>query len=71
MDLAEGHVAPLKALINGADQLLQLNLGSGQSYSVLEVIKTFGHAWGKSIHYVIKERRSGDAAITVADPSRP
>ena len=69
MDLAEGHLAALRALINGGDQLLQLNLGSGQGYSVLEVIKAFGHACGQAIPYVITERRSGDAAITVADPT--
>jgi UDP-glucose 4-epimerase len=69
MDLAEGHLAALKALINGGDQLLQLNLGSGQGHSVLEVIEAFGRACGQAIPYVITERRSGDAAITVADPT--
>jgi UDP-glucose 4-epimerase len=69
MDLAEGHLAALKALLSGGDQLLQLNLGSGKGLSVLEVIKAFGRACGQAIPYVITERRSGDAAITVADPT--
>jgi UDP-glucose 4-epimerase len=69
MDLAEGHLAALKALLSGGDQLLQLNLGSGQGHSVLEVIEAFGRACGQAIPYVITERRSGDAAITVADPT--
>ena len=69
MDLAEGHLAALRALLAGGDQLLQLNLGSGQGHSVLEVIAAFGRACGHPIPHVISERRSGDAAITVADPS--
>jgi UDP-glucose 4-epimerase len=69
MDLAEGHLAAFKALINGVDELLQLNLGSGQGRFVLEVSEALGHACGQAIPYVIRERRSGDAAISVADPS--
>jgi len=69
MDLAEGHLAALNRLLAGGDQLLQLNLGSGQGHSVLEVLEAFGRACGQAIPYVITDRRSGDAAITVADPS--
>jgi UDP-glucose 4-epimerase len=69
MDLAEGHLAALKSLLSGGDQLVQLNLGSGQGHSVLEVIEAFGRACGRAIPYVITQRRSGDAAITVADPT--
>jgi UDP-glucose 4-epimerase len=67
--LAEGHLAALNTLLAGGVQLLQLNLGSGQGHSVLEVIEAFGLACGRAIPTVITERRSGDAAITVADPS--
>ncbi|MBV2352042.1 UDP-glucose 4-epimerase GalE [Synechococcus sp. HK05] len=69
MDLAEGHLAALNTLLAGGDQLLQLNLGSGHGHSVLEVIEAFGRACGRSIPHQITQRRSGDAAITVADPS--
>jgi UDP-glucose 4-epimerase len=69
IDLAEGHLATLKALLSGGDQLLQLNLVSGQGHSVLGVIEAFVCACGQAIPYVITERRSGDAAITVADPT--
>ena len=69
IDLAEGHLAALNSLLARGDQLLQLNLGSGRGHSVLEVIEAFSRACGHSIPYVITERRSGDAAITVADPS--
>ena len=69
MDLAEGHLAALNVLLAGGDQQLTLNLGSGQGHSVLEVIHAFAAACGHPIPYVITDRRSGDAAITVADPS--
>ena len=68
MDLAEGHQAALEVLLSGSDQLLTLNLGSGQGHSVLEVIQAFEEASGQAIPYVIANRRPGDAAITVADP---
>jgi UDP-glucose 4-epimerase len=69
MDLADGHLAALEALLAGGDQLLTLNLGSGQGHSVLEVIDAFATACGQPIPYAITDRRSGDAAITVADPT--
>lgn len=56
-------------LLSGRDQLLTLNLGSGQGHSVLEVIQAFEEASGQAIPYVLADRRAGDAAITVADPT--
>jgi UDP-glucose 4-epimerase len=70
MDLAEGHAAALDVLLNGSDQMLELNLGSGQGHSVLEVIKAFEAASGLAIRYALVDRRPGDAATTVADPSK-
>jgi UDP-glucose 4-epimerase len=69
MDLAEGHKAALDCLLTEAPQLLTLNLGSGRGISVLEVVNAFGHACGQPIPHTIVNRRPGDAAITVADPS--
>lgn len=69
MDLAEGHKAALHTLINEDPQLLTLNLGSGRGYSVLEVITSFERASKRSIPYSMVDRRQGDAAITIADPS--
>ena len=69
MDLAEGHKAALDCLLTEAPQLLTLNLGSGRGTSVLEVVNAFGHACGQPIPHTIVDRRPGDAAITVADPS--
>ncbi len=69
MDLAEDHLAALQALLTGGNQLRRLNFGSGEGHSVLEVIEASGRGCGQPIPYVITERRSGDAAITVADPT--
>jgi UDP-glucose 4-epimerase len=70
MDLAEGHAAALSALLAEPPQLLSLNLGSGQGYSVLEVIRAFEAASERRVPYALVDRRPGDAAATVADPSR-
>ena len=69
MDLAEGHRAALDVLLAEDPQLLTLNLGSGQGSSVLEVAAAFEAACGRPVPWKIVERRPGDAAITVADPS--
>lgn len=68
MDLAEGHRAALDALLEDAPQLLTLNLGSGVGASVLQVVRAFEAASGRSVPYEVVDRRPGDAAITVADP---
>jgi len=69
MDLAEGHRAALDRLLSHGPELLTLNLGSGQGCSVLELVAAFEAASGKPVPYAIVERRPGDAASTVADPS--
>jgi UDP-glucose 4-epimerase len=70
MDLAEGHGAALATLLREPPQLLTLNLGSGTGHSVLEVIEAFAAASGRTVPYALVARRPGDAAITVADPSK-
>ena len=70
MDLAEGHKAALTTLLNQGPQHLTCNLGSGDGASVLDVVNAFSAASGKDIPYTLVERRPGDAAVTVADPSR-
>lgn len=69
MDLAEGHRAALDALQSAKPQVITLNLGTGQGYSVLEVLHTLETVVGIDIPHRFVERRSGDAAITVSDPS--
>ena len=69
MDLAEGHLAALNCLLAEQPQLLTLNLGSGVGTSVLELVQAFESASSHLVPYQIADRRPGDAAITVADPS--
>ena len=69
MDLAEGHRAALDTLLAEPPQLLTLNLGSGQGHSVLEMVRAFEHASGRAVPYELVDRRAGDSAISIADPS--
>ena len=68
MDLADGHVAALRHLLERASSLT-VNLGTGQGYSVLDVIKAFEQASGKAVPHQIVARRPGDVAACYADPS--
>ena len=72
VDLAKGHVAALKALekINGSGLLSVYNLGTGQGYSVLEMVNTFEKVNGVKVPYVIEGRRAGDIGICYSDPSK-
>lgn len=68
-DLADGHVAALRYLFD-ADRSLTVNLGTGQGYSVLDVVRTYEQASGRDIPYVFAPRRPGDVAACYADPTR-
>ena len=68
MDLAEGHVAAMKAKSHVPGVHL-LNLGRGWAYSVLEIVRAFEAASGLTIPYQIKPRREGDLACVYADPT--
>lgn len=65
-DLAGGHLAALNAL-EIKRGLVTVNLGSGHGYSVLQMIRAFESASGKTIPYEITERRQGDIAVSLAD----
>lgn len=67
-DLAIGHVKALKKLENSLG-IFTYNLGTGRGYSVLEVIKAFEKASGKTINFEIVPRRPGDIATCYADAS--
>ena len=68
-DLANGHLKAIERLdLNMGLDIY--NLGTGQGYSVLEMIKAFEKACGKSINYKIAPRRSGDVAACYADPTK-
>lgn len=67
VDLAIGHLKALERM-NGA-QCFEVNLGTGIGYSVLDVVKAFEKASGRSIPYDLAPRRSGDVASCYADPA--
>lgn len=68
VDLARGHLAALNALKTNAGTLT-VNLGTGQGYSVLDVVRAFEVASGRKVPYRIVERRPGDIATCYADPT--
>ena len=68
-DLAQGHLAAINALTQNPG-LITVNLGTGQGYSVLDMIQAFEKASGKTIAYDIVARRPGDIAACYADPTR-
>jgi len=68
VDLAIGHVLALEKLATNPG-VVTYNLGTGQGYSVLDVVKAFEKASGKTIAYEIADRRPGDIAACFADPS--
>jgi UDP-glucose 4-epimerase len=66
VDLAKGHVKALQALKN-KPQVLVVNLGTGNGYSVLDMVKAFEKASGKYVPYQIVDRRPGDIATCYAN----
>lgn len=69
MDLAEGHACALDLLLEGSG-LHTFNLGTGQGYSVLEMVKAYETVNGVPVPYEVAPRREGDVAICFADPSK-
>ena len=67
-DLADGHLKALNKLAANAG-LCTFNLGTGQGYSVLEMVKAFEAESGQAVPYAIVPRRSGDVAACYADPT--
>ena len=68
MDLANGHVKAIDK-IKSFDKVMTINLGTGKGYSVLDVLKAYERASGKTIPYKIVDRRDGDIAKNYADPT--
>ena len=66
-DLAAGHVAALKTLLE-RPQSFTVNLGTGRGHSVLEVVRAFEQASGRTVAYKLVDRRAGDVAQCYADP---
>lgn len=71
VDLANGHVKAIEYLENsiGEIDLLTVNLGTGEGYSVLDMVKTFVRVNGVDIPYKFAPRREGDIGVCYADSS--
>lgn len=69
VDLALAHLKALDytAKMTGIDYI---NVGTGNGYSVLEMVRAFGDVWGSPIKYKIAARRPGDIAECYANPQK-
>jgi UDP-glucose 4-epimerase len=67
VDLAKGHVNAMERIKN-FNEVMTINLGTGNGYSVLEMITAFEKASAKKVPYKIAPRRTGDIATCFADP---
>lgn len=68
VDLSEAHVKAVEHLLLGKNSLT-VNLGTGQGYSVMDVIKAYEDVIGRPIPYEVVARRPGDIATCFADPT--
>ena len=68
-DLALGHIRTLPKLLSKPGVVIY-NLGTGNGFSVLEMVKGFEKASDQQISYQITDRRPGDIAACFADPSK-
>lgn len=69
VDLAKGHIKALDKLKTNCG-LVTYNLGTGNGYSVLDMVKAFSKASKREIPYKIVDRRPGDVAMCYADPTK-
>jgi len=69
VDLAIGHLKALDKIKNKVGVVIY-NLGTGQGYSVLDMVNAYSKALGRPINYRFVDRRPGDLAEYYADPSK-
>ncbi len=67
VDLANAHFKAIEK-INSVEKVATINLGTGNGYSVIEMVKAFEEASGKKVPYKTAPRRAGDIAECYADP---
>ena len=70
VDLAKGHLKALEKLEKENAGIYIYNLGTGTGYSVLDMVKAFEDATGKTVKYKIVERRPGDIATCYSNPEK-
>ena len=69
VDLAKGHLCALKGQ-EGKTGVFVYNLGTGEGYSVLDMVHAFEKACGKEVPYKIVDRRPGDVESLYAEPDK-
>jgi UDP-glucose 4-epimerase len=71
VDLAQAHVVAIERMIQnkGKKKIETFNLGTGNGFSVLEVINSFEKVSNEKLNYQIVDRRPGDVEIVYADTS--
>jgi len=67
VDLAQGHLAALRRVFD-VPGFWTVNLGTGNGYSVLDMVRAFERASGRPVPYRIVDRRPGDIGSCYADP---
>ena len=69
VDLAKAHIVAIERLMNGNNKAAyeMFNVGTGNGFSVFEVIKSFEKSTGKKLNYIITDRRPGDIEQIWAD----
>lgn len=69
VDLASGHLQALDYVIEQTG-VEAFNLGTGTGYSVLDLVRAFEQESGKTVPYIVTDRRPGDIATCFADPTK-
>ncbi|WP_192986698.1 UDP-glucose 4-epimerase GalE [Carnobacterium mobile] len=69
VDLAKGHLKAVEKVL-ATEKIEAYNLGTGQGYSVLDVVHNFEKATGQKVPYVIVDRRPGDIGTCYSDASK-
>lgn len=69
VDLAKGHIKAIEKILKDKG-INYYNLGTGNGYSVLDLVTTFERVNNVKINYKITNRRPGDIAACYADPTK-
>ena len=70
VDLAIGHVKAIEKILKDEKKLSIYNLGTGNGYSVLEIVNAFKEENKVDVPYRITDRRPGDIAVCYANPKK-
>ena len=70
VDLAKGHILALEKLAKENSGIYVYNLGTGNGYSVLDMVNTYSKVNNIDVPYKIAPRREGDLATCYSDPSK-